>query len=311
MPKKQRSIKKSIKYRDDVEAAVYSMSNEEAAQSLRATQMAEENARAKAAAARARAAAARAEARAEARAAAAERRRPGLEKDIEDMFGNIEDVDNDLRSRDPDTMLTYSDMTPGFQELFYDKNSSTARALKKLEELPSGNFWLKSAISKRPYYASLKKSSKNAMGRKLYKTRNKKSRRGRQGKRTTRRRKNRNLFTRKRNNIAYSLKRGRGGGHDPYPTFTAVEPPFISRIEDYTREYLTAIQQYQAALDQYYKDLANWRARLQKRLKRPLTGNEMYGIFDQGESFPVPAWTPPPTGQAAAALNYQHTPGPL
>ncbi len=191
MPKKQRSIKS----RDEVEAAVYNMSNTEAALSLRASlraaQMAEENARAKAAAARARAAAARAEARAEARAAAAERRRPGLEKDIEDMFGNIEHVYNDLRSRDPDAMLTYSDMTPGFQELLYPENSSTAKALKNLEELPSGNFWLKSAISKRPYYASLKKrynprSSRYASGRKLYKTRNKKSRRGRQGKRTRR-----------------------------------------------------------------------------------------------------------------------------
>ena len=188
MPKKQRSIK----YRDEVKAAVYRMSNTEAANSLRAAQMAEENARAKAAAARARAAAARAEARAEARAAAAERRRPDLEKDLEDKFGNYEHVYNDLRSRDPDMTLTLSEMTPGFQQLLHPEKSKAAIALRKLEGLPSGKSWLSSNIRKRPYRASKTyrnnpgSTSKDAHGRKLYKTRNKKSRRGRQGKRTRR-----------------------------------------------------------------------------------------------------------------------------
>jgi hypothetical protein len=216
MPKKQRSIK----YRDEVKAAVYSMSNKEAAKALRGAQMAEENARARAKAR----AEARAKARAEARAVATEARRPGLEKFLENKFGNFQDVYNDVRSRDPDVrsrdpdvrsrdpdvrsrdpdvrsrdpdmMLSVAEMTPEFQQLTYPAKSKAAKALKNLEGLPSGKSWLPSSITKRPYSASIKYrnnpgSSRDASGRKLYKTRNKKSRRGRRGKRTRRARRTR------------------------------------------------------------------------------------------------------------------------
>jgi hypothetical protein len=133
------------------------------------------------------------------------------------------------------------------------------------------------------------------------------------------RRRNRNLFTRKRNNIAYSLKRGGGGEADPYPdepypTFTAVEPPFISRSEDHTPKHIAALQQYEAARKKYSQELANWRAKREKRLGRPLTFDEMHGKFGTVSVFPVPSWPARPTGPAAAAAdarNYQHTPGPL
>lgn len=105
-----------------------------------------------------------------------------------------------------------------------------------------------------------------------------------------RRRKNRNLFTSKRNNIAYSLKRGRGGGgHDPYPTFKSVKPPFISRIADQIPEHIAAVQQYEAAKNKYYQDLAKWRARREQILGRPLTFDEMFGKFGTVSVFPVPA----------------------
>jgi hypothetical protein len=114
-------------------------------------------------------------------------------------------------------------------------------------------------------------------------------RRTRTRRRRRRRRKNRNLFTSKRNNIAYSLKRGRGGGHDPYPTFKSVKPPFISRIADQTPEHREAVQQYEAAKNKYYQDLAKWRARREQILGRPLTFDEMFGKFGTVSVFPVPA----------------------
>jgi hypothetical protein len=139
----------------------------------------------------------------------------------------------------------------------------------------------------------------------------------------TRRRKNRNLFTRKRNNIAYSLKRGGGGDeaapiptadpfpNEPYPTFNAVEPPFISRTEDQTEQHRAALQQYEAAKNKYFQELANWREKRVKYLKRPLTFDEMHGTFGTVSVFPVPSWPARPTAAAADARNYQHTPGPL
>jgi len=91
--------------------------------------------------------------------------------------------------------------------------------------------------------------------------------------------------------------------NDPYPTFTAVEPPWISRLVDQTPKYLAAVQQYEAAQKQYHQDLADWRTRREKILERPLTGPEMYGIFDKSVSFPVPIHNiyAQPTAEAAAA----------
>jgi len=67
------------------------------------------------------------------------------------------------------------------------------------------------------------------------------------------------------------------------------------------------VQQYEAAKNKYYQDLAKWRTRRVQILGRPLTFDEMYGIFNQGVSFPVPAYT----GPAAVAPNNHYTPGPL
>lgn len=189
MPKtqrsKSRSKSRSMEYTDkEVKAAVYSMSNKEAANSLRAAIMAEEDARARAEA--------RAVARAEART---EARRPGLENRLEQKFGKYQDLHGDLMSRGSDMMITLPEMTTEFREailpeILQDEASRAARELNELKGLPSGRAWL-SGITKSPYSASIKYrnnpgSRRAASGRKLYKTRNKKSRRGRRGKRTRR-----------------------------------------------------------------------------------------------------------------------------
>jgi hypothetical protein len=96
--------------------------------------------------------------------------------------------------------------------------------------------------------------------------------------------------------------------NDPYPTFTAEEPRFISRLADQTPEYLAAVQQYEDAKDQYHRDIADWRTRRKKILGRNLTGPEMYGIFDKSVSFPVPIHAQPgQLGGGGDALNRHYS----
>jgi len=89
--------------------------------------------------------------------------------------------------------------------------------------------------------------------------------------------------------------------NDPYPTFTAVEPRWISRLADQTPEYLTAVQHYEAAKHKYYKDLDDWRTRRRHILGRNLTNYEKNGIFD--ESDPERRELFQPTAEKARAVK--------